>query len=276
MYIIGNLNMGPEEWYGIIVILQVVKIIWQILKERKYMRLTNKLLSVVGAAILLNGTALFAATSTEATSIIEKAFAYVGSLNQYAFEAVVQNDDITDDKMVKYRHDVHVKVKRPDKFRIETKGDVKNRSIYFNDGLFTMLDHDFNYYGQIKTPKTIDKALDYIFDKYGIEAPLAQLIYSDMHKRTKMKLSKYFGKVDLYGTECDYVAFADSKKEVHIWITRGEKPLIRNFVIIDKTGKEPLRSDASVSWDLQKKLPDSDFVFKAPNNAMKISVESAR
>ncbi|HHD72747.1 MAG TPA: DUF2092 domain-containing protein, partial [Epsilonproteobacteria bacterium] len=167
---------------------------------------------------------------------------------------------------------VSIKVNRPDKLRVDTKGDIKNRSIYLNDGLFTMMDHTYNYYGQLKTPKTIDGTLDFIFEKFGIRAPLASLIYSDMAKRAKFTRSKYFGKMDVAGTECDYVAFKSRAGEVHIWIATGDKPLVKTYAIIDGDN----RMDTSLTWDTDPKISQSDFIFKAPKGAAKISIEPAK
>ncbi len=49
-----------------------------------------------------------------------------------------------------------------------------------------------------------DGTLDLIFDAYGINAPLASLIYSDMDKSVKFTKSKYFGTMDVAGVACDY------------------------------------------------------------------------
>ena len=239
------------------------------------MKLAKKLLYVTGAVLLL-GTATLSAKVSEAKTITQNMFNYVGSLDRYAFDAVVINDDIQDGKSVKHTHNVSVKVDRPDRFRIDVKGDIKDRSSYLNNGIYTMIDHGFNYYGQLKTAKNIDATLDQLFEQCGIQAPLAQLIYSDMRKRSKMRKSKYFGKVMLEGVECDYVAFANKNRIVHIWIERGDKPLVKRFIIIDKTAEGNPKSETAIKWNLNAKISDSDFIFVAPKGASKISVESGR
>ncbi len=240
------------------------------------MNLHKKLLCTVGVALLLSGTSLVAAEQS-AKDIINKAYDYIGGMDQYAFDAVVTSEDATDTETAKkHRQNVSVKVDRPNRGRIDTKGDIKNRSSYINDGLFTMMDHTYDYYGQLKTPKTIDGTLDFIFDKFGIKAPLASLVYSDMGKRVKFKKSKYFGKMDVAGTECDYVAFKSRVGEVHVWIATGDKPLVKTYAIIDTATEGNPRMDASLTWDTNPKISNSDFIFKAPKGAAKISVRSAK
>ncbi len=236
------------------------------------MTLYKKLLYTAGVALLLSGSSLVAAQQS-AKDILNKAYNYIGNMDAYAFDAIVTGDGAEAGAVAeKYRQNVSIKVNRPDKLRVDTKGDIKNRSIYLNDGLFTMMDHTYNYYGQLKTPKTIDGTLDFIFEKFGIRAPLASLIYSDMAKRAKFTRSKYFGKMDVAGTECDYVAFKSRAGEVHIWIATGDKPLVKTYAIIDGDN----RMDTSLTWDTDPKISQSDFIFKAPKGAAKISIEPAK
>ncbi len=239
------------------------------------MKLHKKHFCVAGLVLLLSGTSLFAAEQS-AKDIVSKTYQYIGSMDQYTFDAVVTDEEAKDGQIVKtYRQDVSVKVDRPGKLRVDTKGDIKNRSSYLNDGLFTMIDHGHDYYGQLETPKTIDGALDLIFEKYGIKAPLASLFYSDMDKRVKFKRSKYFGTMDVAGVECDYVAFKSNVREVHIWITTGDKPLVKTYSIINTREKGNPRRNTTLNWDTDPSLSESDFIFTAPKNAVKISVEAA-
>jgi hypothetical protein len=236
----------------------------------------KKLLSIVGMGLLLNSGLLLAA-ETSANAVLMKAYKYIGSLDTYAFDAVVLNDDTVEKKSTKhYKHTVTVKVDRPDDLRIDIKGDVKNRSIYLHEGVFTIFDHAFGYYGQLDLPqKSIDGALDYIFDSYGIKAPLAALIYSDMYKRSKFTKSVYFGTRTVGGEECDYVAFRNAKSEVHVWILRGDKPLIKSFTLIDKSEKGTPKTSASIKWYTDIDIPKSTFIFHAPKEAVAISIKPA-
>ena len=239
------------------------------------MKLYKQLLSVTTASILLLGTSL-SAEEQHAKGVMQKAFKYLHNMDKYAFKAVVTDSEVAEDGSTeKYRFDTSVKVDRPGKLQINVKGPSKDRSNYLNNGVYTMMDHQFNYYGQIKTNKKIDGTLDYIFEEYGIRSPLAQLLYSKMDKRLKFTKSKYFGTVKVDGVECDYVAFSDGVRDVHIWVESGNKPLIKAYSIIDHMSEDDYRMNTTLVWDLDAKISDSDFVFKAPEGAEKISVQSS-
>lgn len=235
------------------------------------MKLHKQLLLLAGVGLLLGGTNLLGAEKS-ANAILDNAYKYIGSLDKYAFTAAVLDSDGKGDKT---RHKVCVKVDRPDKMRADIKGDTKERTVYLNNGVFTMIDHRYNYYGQLKTPKTIDGTLDYIFEKYGINAPLAALIYSDMDKRTRYQTIQYFGTKIVDGTECDYVAFKNNGITIHVWIATGKKPLIKAYAIIDTASGKQYRKDTSIKWNTDAKLSDKDFVFVAPKGTYKISIKPA-
>jgi len=232
------------------------------------MNLHKKLLCTAGVALLLSSTTLFAADQS-ARDILNKAYQYIGSMDKYAFTAVIsENGDAA-------KRTANVKVDRPGKLQVDTTGTEKNRSSYLNDGSYTMIDHEFNYYGQVNTPKTIDGALDALFEKFNIKAPLASLVYSDMDKRAKFRTSKYFGTKVVGGVECDYVAFKNNTREIHAWIATGDKPLVKTFSIIDTSADSASRTNTSIIWDENPNISDSDFVFVAPKGSSKISVNRA-
>ena len=237
------------------------------------MKLHSKIFSLVGVLCMMGGTALFGAEQN-AKEILDKAYRYVGGMDKYAFEAVVLDDDVENGKVTreKYRHDVSVLVDRPSKLRVDTKGNVKERTSVLNDGVFTMIDYGFGYYSQLKTPKSIDAALDSIFEMYGIRAPLAQLVYSDMHQRFKFTKSKNFGVVTLDGVACNYVAFGDAQVEVHIWITTGDKPLVKAYKVIDMQEKEHPSISTTITWVANPNITDNDFVIALPKDAAQITV----
>ena len=237
------------------------------------MNLHKKLLCTAGVALLLSSTSLFAADKS-ARNILNNAYQHIGAMDKYAFTAVIVDNEKQDGKT--YKHTAVVKVDRPNKLRVDTTGTVKNRSSYLNNGNFTMIDHNYNYYGQIKTPKNLNAALDVLFEKFGIRAPLAQLIYSDMDKKARFRSSKYFGTKNLAGVECDYVAFKNGTKELHVWVTTGDNPLVKAYSLIDTSANSTSRTDTTITWNENANISDSDFVFAAPKGSSKISVNRAK
>ena len=239
------------------------------------MKLYNKLLCTSGALVLLATTSLLA-TDKSAMGILKNAYAYTGAMDKYAFDAIIIDEEADKGEIVNiHKHTVNVKVDRPGNLRADVKGEFRDRTNYIHNGKYTMVDHDFGYYGEIKASDTIDKTLDYVLKSFGINAPLSALIFSDMSKRMQVKSGKYFGTMDVAGVECDYVAFKDKNREVHAWIKTGDKPLVKAYSIIDTKTKGHPRMNTSLVWHTDAKIVENDFAFTPTNSVMKISVESA-
>jgi len=239
------------------------------------MRLVHKICTTATVMLLFGATQVMAADMS-AKAVMTKVYNYLGSLDKYAFDAVITDEYVGNGEKETLRHNVSVKLQRPDKLRIDVKGDTRDRSYYINDGQFTMIDHSFGYYGQLKVPKTIDGTLDFIVEKYGIHTPLTSLLYSNMKHRTKkFSKSKNFGVMDVAGVPCDYVAFRTKGFDVHVWVATGDKPLVKAYSIIETAGDKSTRINTSIVWKDASSIKASDFVFSAPKGVTKISIEPA-
>ena len=236
-------------------------------------------LAVLGSTIML-----FAAEKSEgvktfspvASSILMDAYRYLGSLDRFSFNAVTSNDDVYRDTMlVSYQHKVEVSLQRPDKLRVHVFGDLKNRSTYLLDDTFTLINNEHHFYGQVQVPKTIDSVLDHLFENFNIKTPLANLLYTDLDKRLPPKhKGYYFGTTLIDGKMCHHIGFTNENRELQVWIEKGQTPLIKKFVIIDKTEKLNPRSATLIRWDIHPRFDENHFRFKAPEGAVKISVSA--
>ena len=239
------------------------------------MKLYTKILFLTGTVFFLGSSTLMGAEKT-AVSVIKNSYNYMGHLKSYAFTAVISEEGAEDGKIVQhYKHFVKVKLERPNNLRVDVKGDIRNRTNYLHNGAYTMVDHAFGYYGQIKTPKRLDAALDYIFKQFGITAPLSAVLYSNMSKRMKVKAGKYFGVKDVDGVPCDYVAFKRNGKVIHVWVETGDKPLVKAYSIVNTNIAGYPRMNTSLTWDTDAKITDKDFVATVTKGVTKISVEPA-
>lgn len=209
-----------------------------------------------------------------ASAILMDAYRYLGSLDKFSFDAVTSNDDVYRDIMlVSYHHKVEVSLQRPDKLRVHVVGDLKNRTTYLMNDTFTMIDNGQNFYGQVEVPKTIDSALDHLFENFNIKSPLANLLYTDLDKRLPPdSRGHYFGITQIDGKPSHHIGFTNDTQELQVWIEKGQTPLIKKFVIIDKSTVFTPRSATFIRWDLHPRFDENYFLFKAPDGAQKISV----
>ena len=209
-------------------------------------------------------------------AIVMNAYRYLGKLQHFSVDAVTTNDDYFEGKIIAtFTHKIHIDLQRPDRLHIDVDGDLKHRSFYLDRGDFTMVEEDLDYYGKIKVPEKIDSALDRLFENYKIKTALANILYSNLDKRlTPKEKGYYFGISQVEGVPCYHIGFSNEVQALQLWIEKGIRPLIRKFIVIDKTEKYLPRSGTLLHWHLHPEYTPSTFQFIPSDNSVEIVVAS--
>lgn len=265
------------------------------------MTIGKKLLGVAGCVLLAGTVTLYAADDTKkqektaktiaklkeagnkdkaetgitASNLLKKAYTYIGNAKKYSFEATIFNEDNLGGEMLIYlRHHYKVSVVGPDKVRMDVKGDAENARMYLKEGTVSIMDNDEKSYAQVKVSSDINDAIDDLKDTYGFPIPLTQFIYSDMADDINTSTEGYYlGTVFLEDkTPCYYIAFPEKEWDVHFWIEKGDKPLIRKVSYLDKMRKGQPRSFIKLDWDLTSSIDEKIFDFKAPEGVQQAKV----
>ena len=87
-----------------------------------------------------------------------------------------------DGRKLQFAHIREMTVERPDKLKVETTGDVANRTLWLDGKTLTVLDRDKNVYAQLPDPGTIEQAIDMLQVKYNMSLPGADLLSTDVYK----------------------------------------------------------------------------------------------
>ena len=241
----------------------------------------KKVATLVSLALLLGSSSLLAQSNAMEQQVVQKdgsallkgSYNYLGALDKYAFDASITNTVVVDGANVVGKRTSDVKVNRPAQFRVDTKGDYINRSVYLSNGVFAMIDNKEKYYATVNTGGDIDKTLEQISKKLGIVLPISTLMHSNMGKFNQPKRVQYFGTRDVSGVECNYIAYKRGGTTVHLWIENSNTPVIRSAKIITA---EKGTTDMVMKWDTNPGFSDSAFIFKAPKGASNVSIKPAK
>jgi hypothetical protein len=168
-------------------------------------------------------------------------------------------------------------VERPDRFRASMIGDDRHQYLYLNRGELTLYTHDGGYYARAEVPKDLGEAMQFALEEFGIEAPLMDLLYEDPATRfvDGVESARYLGKSRVRGVECHQLALRDPGVDVQIWITTGEKPVMRKIVIADRWLTGSPSFSAILDWELAPSIDAKDFVFEPPEGSMEIQFTPA-
>lgn len=172
-----------------------------------------------------------------------------------------------------------IAVVRPDKFKVETQGDVIRRTVWFDGKLLTVLDQDRNVYAQLPFQGTIDQTIDMLQDQFGMSIPAADILSADLYTTmmADCKTLDYIGLGYAGEESCHHVAFTGEAIDWQLWISTGDAPSLRKMVITYKQlDGFPQYTLQLVRSDSIPQIDDSEFTCRIPAGFDKIEIQPIR
>jgi hypothetical protein len=237
-----------------------------------------KLRSWIPLLILVLGLAAVTARAGDvdpkAMELMKKVTKNIADLKMFEFGVYDTFDDVNEfGQKIQIAHNRSYQVKRPDKLRVTSRGDKLNIDAYFDGKTFTWYDLDNQVYAQAEVPGNIDNLLDTIHDTYGIDTPMADLLYSDLWGPfLKNALEgRYLGEHLALKEKCHHLAFRGKNVDWQIWLQPGEAPRLRKFVITYKRiAGAPQYTAYITGGNALEDIPDKEFQFTPPEGVEKV------
>ncbi len=199
---------------------------------------------------------------------------YLKSLEAFMFRTENTMDEIAiAGSKVQFGQTVDVYVRRPDRLRANTEGDLENQQFFFDGNSVTLFNKDKRVYSTLEAPGEIEAALEYAQEAFGINAPLSDLIYRDAYGVLTQNVHSghYIGLHRVRGVQCHHLLFVQDDIDWQIWIENSPMPLPRKIVITSKWLAGGPQFTALISyWKTSATLAEDLFVFTAPVTAQQI------
>jgi hypothetical protein len=164
-------------------------------------------------------------------------------------------------------------VQRPGKLRSDRRGRYGDVTLYFDGKDLTVYSKRENLYATAKAPNTIDEMIDFARRELALEAPAADLMYSDPYAALMEDVvsGRYIDQALIDGRTCHHLAYRGNETDWEIWIEDGPRALPCRFVITSKNVKgSPAYTVETHNWKVDPPLPEKLFTFAPPRNAGKI------
>jgi hypothetical protein len=234
------------------------------------------LASALAAALFAPRLTAETAIDPDADRIFRASCKYLAAAKGFGVKVEVWKDVVLPSgQKLQTTRTLEVQEQRPDQLRIEVRSPRDSRGFWYDDKKLTMLDRAMNLYGVMEVPGNIDKVLDAVEERFGIEIPLGDVLVSDPYRNMmdNVETAEDLGKVMVLGAVCHHLAFTGANADCQIWIADGPKPLPRKIVINFKTiAGSPQVTQIFSDWDLVSPISDSVFAFVPPDGASKIVV----
>ena len=216
------------------------------------------------------------AIEPEAAQILQQMSDYLGSLEQFTFRADNTRDTVmSSGQHIQLGANVDIAIQRPNRFRVNRKGDIVDQELYFDGKMLTLYGKRVNYYASMIVSQTVDinTALKLAKEEVGVIAPASDLFYQDAYQELMADVESGFhaGTSTVGGVEVHHLAFRGSEVDWQIWIEKGDKPLPRKYLITSKwIAGAPQFTAVLSDWDTSAKLDDALFQFSPPPEAEEV------
>jgi len=213
-----------------------------------------------------------------AVEALKKMSTYLLTLQTFRVVAESSLDVITtSDQKVQLDMVTTYQVKRPG-IRIDWVSDQKNRQFYYDGKHFTLVAPTLNYYATIDAPPTNREFLAALYDRTGVELPLADLFRwaDEDHVDDIAKLTAAFsvGTATLDGVVTDHWAYRTDDFDFEIWMEQGDRPLPRKYVLIDRSDPTLPAFTSRLTWQPNVPLDPAVFTYAPTANMTAISFKT--
>jgi hypothetical protein len=194
----------------------------------------------------------------------------------FSVEARTTTDDvITSGQKVQFNGVVELKVRRPDRLRMDIASDRRNEHIYYDGKTFTVFSDRVGYYASFQAPATLSELKEVLEKKYAFDLPLADLFYwgTEQDGTDAIQAARRVGASTVDGIACDHYAFRQKDVDWELWIEQGGRPLPHKVVITTTTEKTKPQHSMALNWNLAPRLDDQTFTFVAPATAHQIDFQ---
>lgn len=198
----------------------------------------------------------------------------LAALESFRFQATIGFDEVPmPDVKVKYAGSMEVSLQRPGQLRVSYRDELMAREVWIDGETVSVLAPAEGFWASAPAADSVERTLNQFASEYGVSMPLDDLLRSDPYLvlMAGAKAHRYVASSEIHGVPCHHVIVGQEDLVWQVWIEKGERMLPRQVVITYKDLPMAPEFIAVLSeWDLNPKLPDSNFQPEIPSDATRI------
>lgn len=218
------------------------------------------------------------AAGDDSLQILKKMSDYLASQKTVSVVFDTDIEVITSDlEKIQFASSTELEMSRPDKLHVHRVGGYADVELVYDGKTLSLFGKHINSFTQVADAGTIDQLADHLTTNYGMAAPGADLLRSDVYDAlaADVLVAKHIGRGVINGVECEHLAFRNHDTDWQIWIEVGDRPVPWKFVITSKTvAQAPQYTLRMREWKTGVPPAADAFEFKPPQGATKVAFES--
>lgn len=198
---------------------------------------------------------------------------YIDDAESFTVDVQTEVDELSPrGQKIQYTNSVDLAVRGNNRLYAYEVGDLRDRTLWFDGNMMTMLDRDLNHYIRVDTPNNLLDAIAFLED-VGAVFPLSDFITGNFYEgvTTNIETGDYLGLHQVDDRLCHHLAFTQSNIDWQIWIADGYEIVPCKLIITYKNLPESPQFTAYFGeWDFAPRLPDRLFDFVPPEGTSQV------
>jgi hypothetical protein len=194
---------------------------------------------------------------------------YLASLQSFTVRTAVADEvSLKTGEKIQMMSNAEVTVQRPNHLRSMQRGG-NGLGIWYDGQNMTIACGSSGTYQTLPGPPTMDAAIEKMRDKFDIDAPGADLLFSRPYDilTEQVTSGRLIGRETIDGVPVNHLAFRGDQIDWQLWIKDGPQPFPLRYVITTKDVPGHPQFAVDMSWSSTTNIPASTFQFQAPAGA---------
>jgi hypothetical protein len=242
-----------------------------------HLRTSIRVATTAISIAVLSGFTAQSARADDPAKLLKAMSDYLASQKSLSAKFDSDIEVVTSDlQKIQFTSSGEMKMNRPDKLRIRRTGGYADVELVYDGKTVSLYGNNAKSYVQADMAGNIDQMIDKLQSRSGAGLPGADLLLSNSYDQLMANVieGRHIGQGVIDGVECEHLAFRGDETDWQIWIEPGDKPVPRKWVITSKTVTGAPQYTLKIrDWKTDANA-DSDFAFKAPEGATKVSLDS--
>ncbi len=164
-------------------------------------------------------------------------------------------------------------VRRPDGLWSHFQGD-RVWKLWYDGKFLTIVSDKDKIFVQRATPRTIDETLDFIAERFDMDLPMSDILYSSPYDAFMAGGSKggMVGVEQIDGASCSHLSYQNEAANWHLWINEKDSLPCRLEIQYKEEEGQPISQITFHNWNLAAVVQDDAFAFKIPNGYERIPI----
>ncbi|HTL34186.1 MAG TPA: DUF2092 domain-containing protein [Kofleriaceae bacterium] len=201
----------------------------------------------------------------KADDLLKKMSRDLAKLESFSVDAEHVTEVVTTDKQkLQVLASSTVIVHRPDNLRSDRKSALGAVTLYYDGTNLTVFGRKNHLYATTGAPNTLDKMIDFARDELDLDAPAADLLYSDVYAGLMENVvsGMYVDEAIMGNRTCKHLAYRGKETDFEIWIEDGKRALPCRFVITTKDVQGwPQYEVELTNWKVLPPVSKGEFTF---------------